>query len=128
MARASTSDTEASTYTSNESSTSDTAESSKEEPMPKFFLDIFAGKNAPLSQAAARASKARFQPFDIMIDPKHEILNDSIYESLLQLCWSGCIGLATSAPPCKIIQPTQNATGGATSPENTRIHGRTATP
>ena len=36
-----------------------------------------------------------------MIDPKHDILNDDTYESLLQLCWSGCIGLATSAPPCK---------------------------
>ena len=112
MARVSTSDTEASTYTSSESSTSDTEESRKEEPMPKFFLDIFAGKNAPLSQAAASASKARFQPFDIMIDPKHDILNDSIYESLLQLCWSGCIGLATSAPPCKEYSRLKMQPGG----------------
>ena len=112
MAEPCTSDTEASSYTSSESSTSETTESTKEEPMPKFFLDIFSGKNAPLSRAAASASKARFQPFDIMIDPKHDILNDDIYESLLQLCWSGCIGLATSAPPCKEYSRLKMQPGG----------------
>ena len=112
MSKDSTSDSEAYTHTSSDSSTSDTDESSKSMHMQKFFLDIFAGKNAPLSQAAARASKARFQPFDIMIDSEHDILNDNIYESLLQLCWSGCIGLATSAPPCKEYSRLKMQPGG----------------
>ena len=38
MAEASTSDTEASSYTSSDSSTSDTAESTKQETVPNFFL------------------------------------------------------------------------------------------
>ena len=112
MACETTSDSEASSYTSSDSSTSDTEASRQEEHRPKFFLDIFAGKNAPLSQAAAHASKARFQPFDIMINAKHDILTDSIYESLLQLCWSGCIGLATSAPPCKEYSRLKMQPGG----------------
>ena len=112
MSKDPTSDSEAQTHSSSDSSTSDTDESSKAMHMQKFFLDIFAGKNAPLSQAAARASKARFQPFDIMIDAEHDILNDNIYESLLQLCWSGCIGLATSAPPCKEYSRLKMKPGG----------------
>ena len=47
-----------------------------------------------------------------MIDSTHDILNDTIYESLLQLCWSGCIGLATSAPPCKEYSRLKMQPGG----------------
>ena len=47
-----------------------------------------------------------------MIDPKFDILNDAIYEGLLQLCWSGCIGLATSAPPCKEYSRLKMKPGG----------------
>ena len=112
MSRDSSSDSEAYTYSSSDSSSSEIDDSSQARHTQKFFLDIFAGKNAPLSHAAASASKARFQPFDIMIDSTHDILNDNIYESLLQLCWSGCIGLATSAPPCKEYSRLKMQPGG----------------
>ena len=63
------------------------------QPQSRFFLDAFAGVHAPLSQAATNASLDRYEPLDIITNPAHDILNDSVFESLLRLCWSEAIGL-----------------------------------
>ena len=68
-------------------------------PTPsRFFLDVFAGVNAPLSQAAAKAGLDRYEPLDIISNAAYDILIDSTFECLLRLCWSGAIGLIVCAP------------------------------
>ena len=69
---------------------------------PRFFLDIFAGVHAPVSRAAA----------DQGLDRSHDILLDSVFEALLKLCWSGCIGLIMGAPPCKEYSRLKMKPGG----------------
>ena len=46
-----------------------------------------------MSHAAAAQGLDRFQPMDIMSHSSHDILLDPVFEALLKLCWSGCIGL-----------------------------------
>lgn len=72
---------------------------SKEEP--RLLLDVFSGIHSPISQAAMEMGLDRFEPFDIMINPEHDILNNDVFHSLLKICWSGIVGLITLAPPCK---------------------------
>ena len=67
----------------------------------RFFLDVFAGVNAPLSQAADKAGLDRYEPLDIVSNAEHDILLDSTFESLLRLCWIEATGLIVCAPPCK---------------------------
>ena len=79
---------------------------------PRFFLDIFAGVHAPVSQAAAKQGLDRFQLMDIMSHSSHDILLDPVFEALLKLCWSGCIGLLMGAPPCKEYSRLKMKPGG----------------
>ena len=79
---------------------------------PRFFLDIFAGVHAPVSRAAAAQGLDRFQPMDIMSHSSHDILLDPVFEALLKLCWSGCIGLLMGAPPCKEYSRLKMKPGG----------------
>ena len=58
-----------------------------------------------MSRAAAAQGLDRFQPLDIMSHSSHDILLDPVFEALLKLCWSGCIGLLMGAPPCKEYTP-----------------------
>ena len=82
------------------------------QPTSRFFLDAFAGVHAPLSQAASNANLDRYEPLDIITNPAHDILNDSVFESLLRLCWSGAIGLIACAPPCKEYSRLKMRPGG----------------
>ena len=78
-------------------------------PTPsRFFLDVFAGVNAPLSQAAAKTGLDRYEPLDIISNAARDILLDS----LLRLCWSGAIGLIVCAPPCKEYSRLKMRPGG----------------
>ena len=79
---------------------------------PRFFLDIFAGVHAPVSRAAADQGLDRFQPMDITSHSSHDILLDPVFEALLKLCWSGCIGLIMGAPPCKEYSRLKMKPGG----------------
>ena len=79
---------------------------------PRFFLAIFAGVHAPVSRAAAEQGLDRFQPLDIMSHSSHDILLDPMFEALLKLCWSGCIGLLMGAPPCKEYSRLKMKPGG----------------
>ena len=78
----------------------------------RFFLDIFAGVHAPLSQAAAQKGLDRYEPFDIVSNAAHDILLDATFESLLRLSWSGAIGLIVCAPPCKEYSRLKMRPGG----------------
>ena len=40
-------------------------------------------------------------PFDIERKQEYDIRNDQQFEALLRLAWSGIIGLALAAPPCR---------------------------
>lgn len=79
---------------------------------PRLLLDVFSGIHAPISQAAMEMGLDRFEPFDIMINPEHDILNDDVFHSLLKICWSGLVGLITLAPPCKEYSRLKLRPGG----------------
>ena len=65
-----------------------------------------------MSHAAAAQGLDRFQPMDIMSHSSHDILLDPVFEALLKLCWSGCIGLLMGAPPCKEYSRLKMKPGG----------------
>ena len=65
-----------------------------------------------LLQAAMEMGLDRFEPFDIMINKEHDILNDEVFHSLLKICWSGIVGLITLAPPCKEYSRLKLRPGG----------------
>ena len=79
---------------------------------PRLLLDVFSGIHALISQAAMEMGLDRFEPFDIMINPEHDILNDEVFHSLLKICWSGIVGLITLAPPCKEYSRLKLRPGG----------------
>ena len=79
---------------------------------PKYFLDLFAGVHSPLSVAAKELDLDRFAPFDIELDASHDILDDDAFHMLRRLAWSGLIGLACLAPPCKEFSRLKLRRGG----------------
>ena len=54
----------------------------------------------------------RFAPFDIELDASHDILDDDAFHMLRRLAWSGLIGLACLAPPCKEFSRLKLRRGG----------------
>ena len=67
----------------------------------RLFLDVFAGRLHPVTSAAIGLGLDCFEPFDLDGDAAHNILDDSVFEALLRLCWSGIVALIKLAPPCK---------------------------
>ena len=91
------------------------------------LLDLFAGKSAPISAAASLQSIPRWEPIDIAINAQHDILQDAFFHRLLQLAWSGSIGLLVAAPPCRDYSILKLAPGGpppCRSPEHMDQAGR----
>ena len=76
------------------------------------LLDLFAGQSAPISAAASLRSIPRWEPIDIAINAQHDILQDAFFHRLLQLAWSGSIGLLVAAPPCRDYSILKLAPGG----------------
>ena len=76
------------------------------------LLDLFAGKSAPISAAASLQSIPRWEPIDIAVNAQHDILQDAFFHRLLQLAWSGSIGLLVAAPPCRDYSILKLAPGG----------------
>ena len=70
----------------------------------RLFLDVFAGFHAPVATAVAALGLDHFQPFDLDAD--------SAFELLLQICWSGIVGSAFFAPPCKAYSRLKLLPGG----------------
>ena len=78
----------------------------------RLFLDVFAGFHAPVTQAVKSLGLDHFQPFDLDADAAFDILHDPTYELLLQVCWSGIVGAALFAPPCKEYSRLKLLPGG----------------
>ncbi|CAE7206607.1 unnamed protein product [Symbiodinium sp. CCMP2592] len=64
-----------------------------------LFLEICSGPNRPLS-AAVLAKGVPVLSIDILLHEDHNLLNDSTYDSLMRLCYSGQVNLAHASPPC----------------------------
>ena len=57
-------------------------------PCGQFLLDLCSGAAAPLSKAAQRIG-IDVLPINILVCHSHDLLQDSFYESLLRLAFSG---------------------------------------
>ena len=68
---------------------------------PRLFLDLFAGLRCPLSRAMHQIGGDYLAPFDFALHSTHDILDDRVMHLLQKLCFSGTVGVAWSAPPCK---------------------------
>ena len=66
-----------------------------------MLLDLFSGRNTPISVAAKKMGIPRWEPIDITLDASHDILSDPFFHRLLSLAWSGQIALLIAAPPCR---------------------------
>ena len=82
----------------------------------RLFLDVFAGFHAPVTKAVAALGLDNFQPFDLDADAAFDVLHDPTYELLLQICWSGIVGAALFAPPCKEYSRLKLLPGGPPAP------------
>ena len=66
---------------------------------PKLFLDLCSGATSPLaSEALARGIPSL--PVDILLDSKHDLLQDCTFEQLLRLAFAGRFAFAHASPPC----------------------------
>ena len=71
-----------------------------ETPFPgRFFVDLFAGRNAPIFHACRSLQIDTLEPLDI--EQGWDILNDVNFEKILHAAWNGFIGGLWCAPPCR---------------------------
>ena len=66
----------------------------------RLFLDLFAGV-LPSVKAMQQIGGDYLAPFDFALHSTHDILDDRVMHLLQKLCFSGVVGVAWSAPPCK---------------------------
>ena len=69
-------------------------------PRQRFFWEIFSGPNSPLTAEILNLQIPCIEPFDVLINPDFDILNNSCYESMLRIVASRQIGSLHGAPPC----------------------------
>ena len=80
----------------------------------KLFLDICSGATRTLSSAIL-ARHGTVLSFDILLDPRMDLLNDQSYEQLLRICSSGQVAYGAASPSCahysrlKLHQPGPKA-------------------
>ena len=77
------------------------ANSTRANKQPRLFLDIFAGLRCPFTKAMHQLGGDYLAPFDYALRNTHDILDDRVMRLLQKLCFSGIVGVAWSAPPCK---------------------------
>ena len=68
----------------------------------KYFVDIRAGRSAPLSVAAIKAGLAVLLPLEsdpLLGGETHDLTDPNVVDYVLRLAWSGSIGFAAGAPP-----------------------------
>ena len=65
----------------------------------RLFLDICAGSSRPLSKALL-ALHADVISFDILLDHRMDLLEDSSFEALLKLCACGVVAYGAASPSC----------------------------
>ena len=66
-----------------------------------MFLDVFAGVHCPLSKALHQVGGDYLAPFDFALRSTRDMLDNRVMHLLQTLCFSGIVGVAWSAPPCK---------------------------
>ena len=84
-------------------------------PALQFFLDICAGKEAPLSTAVQVAGGCVLAPFDAHPDrggEEHNLCKPQGQDLLFRLIWSGCVAFAHAAPPCADMSVLKLRPGG----------------
>ena len=69
-------------------------------PRRRFFWKIFSGPHAPLTEEVLNLTIPGIEPFDILINPDFDILNNLCYGSMLRIIASKQIGTLHGAPPC----------------------------
>ncbi|CAE7644829.1 unnamed protein product, partial [Symbiodinium sp. CCMP2456] len=78
---------------------------------PGFFLDVCCGANAPLSDQL-RLSGIQCVCVDALGSEPLDLLEDSTYDSILLLAFSGVVRMAHAAPPCKEYSRLKLRPGG----------------
>ena len=80
-------------------------------PVDRFFLELFSGPKAHLTQVVQSNRGVALQPVDLLQNPSLDILQDDVYEFLLKLVVNRIIDILSAAPPCteysilKLIPP-----------------------
>ena len=64
------------------------------------FLELFSGPNHPLSSHIRSLGVDVLKPFDILLDPSLDILDDQCYYMIVRVVASRQIGSVVAAPPC----------------------------
>ena len=65
-----------------------------------MFLELFSGPNHPLSSHIRSLGVEVLKPFDILLDPSLDILDDQCYYTILRVVASRQVGSVVAAPPC----------------------------
>ena len=66
----------------------------------RMFLELFSGPNHPLSSHIRSLGVEVLKPFDILLDPSLDILDDQCYYTILRVVASRQVGSVVAAPPC----------------------------
>ena len=81
----------------------------------RFFLDLCAGKEAPLSEALRARGCAVLTPFDMHIEQggaAHNLLLPEVVDFVLRAAKTRMIGWAAGAPPCSAYSMLTLRSGG----------------
>ena len=76
----------------------------------RYFLDLFAGRNAPIFHACQSINVDLLYPADLELG--WDILNDDNFERILHAAWNGFLGGIWSAPPCREYSRLKLRPGG----------------
>ena len=65
-----------------------------------YFLDIFSGASSPVSVAVRALHADSIEPVDLIFGQHCDLLDDMVFQNVLDLAASGLIGAALAAPYC----------------------------
>ena len=65
-----------------------------------YFLDIFSGASSPVSVAVRALHADSIEPVDLIFGQHCDLLDDAVFNNVLDLAASGMIGAALAAPYC----------------------------
>ena len=65
-----------------------------------YFLDIFSGASSPVSVAVRALHADSIEPVDLIFGQHCDLLDDLVFQNVLDLAASGLIGAALAAPYC----------------------------
>ena len=111
---------------SSSASTSSSMPTAQPPDAPRLFLDLSAGKHAPLTTAMEGMQADCLQPFDIESDPPFDVLNDTHFRLALRTAASGLLGPRSPVVGAAMqgVQHPQASAAWAQSTAHARTHGR----